>query len=225
VRDATAARLEIGDGQSPRSIVPLEAAQLTSGVFTYQRHNERVDVTMVLDQPDGAKVRQATSFLGLKPPEPEPPSLPAAPAPNPRLGRERDEALKTVASLRAQLAAEDERARRIEKDLAAARAQVGAEGERSRRIEKDLAAARAQVGAEGERSRQIEKELAAARAQVAAERDRGHPPDKDLAAARAQLAAEREHSRQIEKELAAARAQLHEQQLRRLSRQALPPGQ
>jgi len=132
VRSASSAWFEIGDGDSPRSLVPLDLRQLASGVFTYQRRDERVDVTMELDQPGGTKVRQSTGFLGPKPPAPVPVPAPA-PAAAPahivadssiQANRERDEALKTAASLRAQLAAERERSRNMEKELDAARAQL-----------------------------------------------------------------------------------------------------
>ena len=120
VRSATTASLEIGDGDSPRRVVPLAVPQLASGVFTYQRRNERVDLTLVLGQPGGASLRQATSFLGPKPPAPPKPVAPAPPPNN----RERDEALRLAAGWRSQLEAERERSRQLEKDLAATRAQL-----------------------------------------------------------------------------------------------------
>jgi hypothetical protein len=120
VRSATTASIEIGDGDSPRSVVPLAVPQLASGVFTYQRRNQRVDLTLVLGEPGGASLRQATSFLGPKPPAPP---KPAAPAPPPN-NRERDEAVRLAAGWRSQLEAERERSRQLEKDLAATRAQL-----------------------------------------------------------------------------------------------------
>ena len=114
VRSATGASLEIGDGDSPRNEIRVEAGQLASGVFTYQRRNERVDVTLALDEPGGTEVRQGTSFVGSKPPV-------AGPGP---INRDREETLRLAADLRAQLDAERERSRRLEKDLAAARAQL-----------------------------------------------------------------------------------------------------
>jgi proteasome lid subunit RPN8/RPN11 len=123
VRSATTASLEIGDGDSPRRVVPLAVPQLASGVFTYQRRNERVDLTLVLGQPHGTSLRQATSFLGPKPPAPPAPPKPAAPAPPPN-NRERDEAVRVAAGWRSQLEAERERSRQLEKDLATARAQL-----------------------------------------------------------------------------------------------------
>jgi hypothetical protein len=118
VHSATSASLEIGDGDLPQNFVPLEVRQLASGVFTYQRHNERVDVTLVLDQPGRTKVRQTTSFLGQKPPAPAAPESPVQP------NREREEMLRTVAGLRAQLDAERERSNKAEKELATIRAQL-----------------------------------------------------------------------------------------------------
>jgi proteasome lid subunit RPN8/RPN11 len=117
VRSATGASLEIVDGDAPRNAVRVEARQLASGVLTYQRRNERVDVTLALDEPGGTEVRQATSFLGPKPPA----AVAAGASP---INRDREETLRLAADLRAQLDAERERSRRLEKDLAAARAQL-----------------------------------------------------------------------------------------------------
>jgi proteasome lid subunit RPN8/RPN11 len=107
-RSATGARLEITDGGPPSSI-PLDARHLASGVFTYARRGERVDVTLALDQPGGTTARQTTSFLGQKPP---------APAPN---SADKNQA---AAALRTQLDAEIERNRKLQKQLDAARAQL-----------------------------------------------------------------------------------------------------
>jgi hypothetical protein len=139
VRLATSASIEIGDGDSPRNIVPLEAGQLASGVFTYERRNERVDVALELAQPGGEKVRQATSFLGQKPP------AAAQPADSGQSKQEREETSRTAAGLRAQLEAEREHSRKLEKELATASAPLEAERERSRKLEKELATARAEL--------------------------------------------------------------------------------
>ena len=108
VRAATGARLKIADG-GPAAAIPLDAQHLASGVFTYARRTERVDVSLVLDEPAGAALRQTTSFLGQKPPAP--------PA---------DSGVKNqdAASLRSQLEAEIERNRKLQKQLDAARAQL-----------------------------------------------------------------------------------------------------
>jgi len=118
VRGATGATLEIVDGDPPPNNIALDAQHLASGVFTYARRNERVDVTLVLDQPGGTKARQVTSFLGQKPPSPAAPVSPAQP------NQDREEMLQVVAGLRAQLDAELEHNRKLEKLLATARAQL-----------------------------------------------------------------------------------------------------
>lgn len=118
VRSATGATLEIVDGDSPPNSIALDGQHLASGVFTYGRRNARVDVTLVLDQPDGTKVRQVTSFLGQMPPSPAAPASPAQP------NQDREEMLQLVAGLRAQLDAELDHNRKLEKLLATARAQL-----------------------------------------------------------------------------------------------------
>jgi len=123
VSTATGASLEIADGDPPLNIATLDVQHLASGVFTYGRRNERVDVTLVLDQPGGTEVRQVTSFLGQKPPAPAVPA-PAAQPDTARADREREEAARVAAGLRAQLDAEREHSKKLEKQLAAARAQL-----------------------------------------------------------------------------------------------------
>jgi proteasome lid subunit RPN8/RPN11 len=118
VRRATGASLEIVDGGPPPSSITLDVQHLASGVFTYGRRTARVDVTLVLDQPDGTKVRQVTSFLGQKPP------APAALASSAQANQDREEMLQLVAGLRAQLDAELEHNRKLEKLLATVRAQL-----------------------------------------------------------------------------------------------------
>jgi proteasome lid subunit RPN8/RPN11 len=123
IRAAAGASLEIADGDPPSNVIPLDTQHLASGVFTYGRRNARVDVTLVLDQPGGAKVRQVTSFLGQKPPAPSTganPAQPGAAQPN----HDREETARLIAGLRAQLNAELERNRTLEKQLATARAQL-----------------------------------------------------------------------------------------------------
>jgi len=129
VRTATGASLEIADGDSPLKVVPLDVRHLASGVFTYGRRNERVDVTLMLDQPSGTKVRQETSFLGQKPPAPAAPANPVQPdlaqaKDLAQASKDREEMARLAAGLRAQLDAELERNRKLERQLATARAQL-----------------------------------------------------------------------------------------------------
>jgi len=123
VRSATGASLEIADGDSPSTIIPLDTQHLASGVLTYGRRSEHVDVTLVLDQPSGTKMRQVTSFLGQKPPAATPPASPAQPE-LAQAKKDREEMSRLATGLRSQLNAELESNRKLEKQLAAARAQL-----------------------------------------------------------------------------------------------------
>lgn len=118
VRGATRAWLDIVDGDSPPSPIPLDPQHLASGVFTYGRRNARVDVALVLNQPGGTNLRQATAFLGQKPPSPAPPASLAEPQ------QGRAQLLRLAASLQAQVDAERVQNRALEKQLAIARAQL-----------------------------------------------------------------------------------------------------
>ena len=122
VRAASGASLEISDGDPPPNVIPLDVQHLASGVFTYGRRNGRVDVTLILDQPGGTKVRQVTSFLGQKPPAPA--AANPAPANLAQQNKDREEMSRLIAGLRAQLNAEIENNRKLEKQLATARAQL-----------------------------------------------------------------------------------------------------
>jgi len=125
VRSASAASLEILDGDPPASVIPLDTEHLASGVFTYSRRKSRVDVTLVLDQPGGNKAQEATSFLGQKPPAAANPAQSSVTPPNVAPpGKDREELSRLVASLGVQLNAEIERNRKLEKQLAAVRAQL-----------------------------------------------------------------------------------------------------
>ena len=167
VRTATGASLEIADGDPPLNIVPLDVQHLASGVFTYGRRNGRVDVTLVLDQPGGAKVRQITSFLGQKPPAPAMAANPAQPSVA-QQNKDREEQLRLIAGLRAQLNAEIENNRKLEKQLATARATPNPAQQNKDREEqlRLIAGLRAQLNAEIESNRKLEKQLATARVQL-----------------------------------------------------------
>jgi proteasome lid subunit RPN8/RPN11 len=63
---ATAGELAIGGGPA-RQRIPLEKAQLLSGVLTVARQTERVDVTLSVVEPRGGPVSESTMFLGSLP--------------------------------------------------------------------------------------------------------------------------------------------------------------
>jgi len=118
VRRATAASLEIADGDLPHQSIALDAAHLVSGAFTYAGRSARVDVTLALDQPDGSRQRQVTTFLSKEPPSPISSAYPVPPDP------EHGKLVRLVDTLRTQLADERERSRKLEKELANTRAQL-----------------------------------------------------------------------------------------------------
>lgn len=67
VSKAVRATLEIADGPETRTI-PLKAQDLAAGKFAYKRNSGDIQVRMIVDEPDGAKVQEASRFLG-PPPE------------------------------------------------------------------------------------------------------------------------------------------------------------
>jgi proteasome lid subunit RPN8/RPN11 len=66
VAKAVYGMLEIADGQQTRTI-PLQPADLALGKFSYKRENGDIQVRMIVDQPDGEKVQEASRFLGPPP--------------------------------------------------------------------------------------------------------------------------------------------------------------
>jgi proteasome lid subunit RPN8/RPN11 len=66
ISKAVGGKLEISDGPQNRSI-PLKPAELALGKFSYKRDTGDIQVRMVVDQPDGKKVQEASRFLGPPP--------------------------------------------------------------------------------------------------------------------------------------------------------------
>jgi hypothetical protein len=93
VSRAVGGTLEIADGPQSRTI-PLKAADLVLGKFSYKRDTGDIQVRMIVDQPDGNKVQEASRFLG-------PPPTKA-----------NDDELKTLQQRRDQLQAEVDRLKR-----------------------------------------------------------------------------------------------------------------
>ena len=110
VRSAVDATLEISDGSQLPQAISLDQAHLQSGLFTYVRQNERVDLKLILHQPDGTKVNGVTTFLGKMPER-------SAAAEDPEVRKERDELARQAAKLKDDLAKQAERTRKLEKDL------------------------------------------------------------------------------------------------------------
>lgn len=67
IRGASQAVLEISDSGSSPKVFPLDAAHLGSGSFTYARQGERVDIALAVDQADGKRLREITTFIGPAP--------------------------------------------------------------------------------------------------------------------------------------------------------------
>lgn len=102
VRGARNGILTIGDGPVPEAI-ELDPIHLQTGVFTYARKGARIDVAMTLNEPDGQKVREATTYLGTAP-ESKPTLDDSA------LRKERDDLARSLELERA-------RSRKLEKQL------------------------------------------------------------------------------------------------------------
>jgi hypothetical protein len=100
--------LEILDSGAPLRALPLDDAHLESGTFTYGRLGERVDVALAIDQPNGKRVRESTTFLG---------KLPEKPQDAATLRRQRDDLARQNTQLGAHLRSAIERARKAEKSL------------------------------------------------------------------------------------------------------------
>jgi proteasome lid subunit RPN8/RPN11 len=116
VRDASRVLLEILDGGAVPQAVALDAAHVQSGVFTYLRRSERVDVTLFLYQRDGQRIQESTTLLA-----------PASKGTSEDAGRqERDALANQVTKLESELAAEIERNAALQKSLASARAHLNA---------------------------------------------------------------------------------------------------
>jgi hypothetical protein len=108
VRTGSNALLEIVDsGGQPRAI-PLDEAHLRSGFFTYARQGERVDVALSMDEPNGRRAREGTTFLGKVPDRGEGDGA---------LRKQRDDLTRENAKLQSDLKAAQERNAKLERSL------------------------------------------------------------------------------------------------------------
>jgi hypothetical protein len=129
VQSAAKGSLEIDDGEH-KAIVPLNADRLRAGSFTYARESQSVDVRLSVEDPSGRRLHEAASFFGKLPERPAAVSDPGA-------AKERDLVAQEAARLRAALAAQTERANRLEKSLEETRRQMKKDQQR-RRLENQL---------------------------------------------------------------------------------------
>jgi len=67
VTQAVRGLLQIRDGGPLPQSFRLDGLYLQAGIFIYARQGQRVDVELVLDEPDGQKVREVASYLGTAP--------------------------------------------------------------------------------------------------------------------------------------------------------------
>ena len=109
VRRATDAILEIDDGPV-RQEIQLDAQHLHAGTIAYGRQGGRVDVKLAIQLSGGQLAHGAASYLG-RPPERKPPPE------DPEIRRQRDELAQQAAKLKADLAADVARTKKLEKSL------------------------------------------------------------------------------------------------------------
>jgi len=89
--------------------VPLDKAHLLSGVFTFGRQTERVDVRLDLTQPGSRASREVTTFMGRLPDR--------KPAEDPAVKEERDKLAKQVEKIQSDLNVEIERNANLRKSV------------------------------------------------------------------------------------------------------------
>ena len=66
VSQAVRGSLEVADGPKTRTI-PLKPADLALGKFSYKRDTGDIQVRMIVEEPNGSKVQEASRFLGPPP--------------------------------------------------------------------------------------------------------------------------------------------------------------
>ena len=109
VSKAVGGTLEIADGQQTRTI-PLKAADLALGKFSYKRDTGDIQVRMIVDEPDGKKVQEASRFLGPAPPKANDDELKA-------LQQRKDELEAEVARLKQSNGDQAQRIQQLERTL------------------------------------------------------------------------------------------------------------
>jgi hypothetical protein len=120
--------VDIVDGSALPHTITLDRMHLQSGSFTYARESGKVDVVLTVSRPGAEDLREASSFWG------KPPAGESADAGDSDLRKERDDLAVAATRLEADLKAETERNRKLERALADARAQLKAQ--QRKRLEK-----------------------------------------------------------------------------------------
>jgi len=116
--NASSGALDIVDGSAAPHSVTLDPAHLQSGSFTYARASGEVDVALTIDRPGAAPLKEASSFLG------RPLAGAGAAGDDADLRQQRDELAVEATRLEADLKAESERNRKLERSLAELRGQL-----------------------------------------------------------------------------------------------------
>ncbi len=134
---STSASLLIVDGDKPHT-VELGRPHVLTGSFTYARKTGKVDVTLVLPQPGGKEIREATIFAGDPPghhvPAAAPPTAPPVTVPAQSSKSAVAELAAENARLRQDNAVQVERNKRLEKAMEELR-KVIQRDERRKRLE------------------------------------------------------------------------------------------
>jgi hypothetical protein len=130
VRNALEATLLIVDGNPVPRIIRLDGGHLSTGSFSYGRESERVDVTLIAEEPGGGVVKEQTSFLGKLPGQK---ALGDAPQTRP----EHDELTEKAEKLQKDGSQQAAKIRKLEKDLKDMKDQLDSEHKSSDPAKKD----------------------------------------------------------------------------------------
>jgi proteasome lid subunit RPN8/RPN11 len=117
VRRGTDAILEITDGGPLPVAIQLDSAHLEAGSFTYARTAEKVDVVLIVHQKDGPDLREVATFLGKLPGRKTPEEIEAE-------QKQREDAAKQAAKIKADLNFQAVKTRRLEKEVQSLRQEM-----------------------------------------------------------------------------------------------------
>lgn len=109
VQQASGGVLSIDTGGPTPQEIPLDKTHLLSGVFTFGRQTERVDVSLATTQADGHATREGTAFMGKLPDK--------KPLEDPAIQQQRDNLAKQVAKMQTDLNAEIARNSKLRKTV------------------------------------------------------------------------------------------------------------
>jgi len=110
IRRARNARLEIAEAADKRA-VELDAKLRRAGTFSHVRQSERVDVRLILIEPDGKVLEETTSFVGRLP------SVPKLSPADADARRQREQLVREAERMKADLLNQAQRTRRLERTV------------------------------------------------------------------------------------------------------------